>query len=353
MAVGIIAALFSAGSGAAWACSGLACEEPELGPPHTADVPINVPAFFVRLERLYQVDAAPDGGAPVIRLVDDMGAAVPIAVEATGDLGSFWVRPSTKLAPGRYKLGVAATCERPRGQPTTGSPTAPRWKETTLVATNEHALPNTAGTLQVVSRALEAQYLNGLLSLCEVRPDPAAVVQFTFAPSPQMAPFMPVARATLKVDGKVWAKSRFGTLDVTRTIYEAERSPLQVHMLCGTTRTYPSPDLGLAPGAHVAQLSLEIAGGPTLQTEQVPFNISCDDVAPTDGSASLDAGLSTDAGESDASPSDDIGADGCGCHVARPSRGGSWSWLCIPFALAMAVRRSRLRVREGTRVRGV
>jgi hypothetical protein len=321
-------------TGAAHACSQLLCDDVEVGPPAPASLPANVPALYARLNRFYRVDAAySEDPAAAVRLRDGGGREVPIDLVPAGETGGYWVLPRAKLAPGSYQLGVRSICERTRGHPTTGVLTAPFWKDVDLAIAANSPLPTAAGTLSVKGTRREPRYWSGVESWCQLVPQEVAVVELSFEPSAELVPFQGVARMTLHVDGVLWARSRYGTAEVARTIYEVERSTLEVHAPCEPPSPYANyrPDPGVTEGAHVAELVVELAGGVALPAVPVRFTITCDA-----GDEEPDAGVA-DARSPDAAPGM-AREGGGGCGVARgpgPPRhlGGA---LALGLALLVA-----------------
>lgn len=347
-----------AGEGVSRACSGLQCDPVELGPPAAAALPANVPSFYVRPDRIYHADAGtiePEAG---VHLLNGAGQSLPFDLSPDVQTGGFWVKPKSALSPGQYTLGVSSRCDRQPGYPETGSIKNAIWKDIPITVTAPATLPTVAGTLAAKETRLANDYVTG--PRCHSTDRPSAIVAFAFEPSAALKPFLPVARLTLKVDGREWATSRVGTTDVPRTIYQSDRSSLEVHTLCraNTGSEFHVRDEGLTAGNHTAELTVTLAGGVQLPPLSVPFSINCSNEGPpqavdgggVDGAQGLpqavDAGGAgvlpggNDAGGSHM-PAVEKASAGCSYAHKKSTSTGSFSYGALFAAAMLLVRRAR------------
>lgn len=300
---------------AAWPCSGYSCQSGvQPVPKDGAVIPANAPA--VGIQSIIFSDASADGGTTT------WGAALSVSVSSgstslTGPslpspvgffisvppmpVGSTWV-----LEPGG--------CE-PRSTFTVGPPAA---------------LPTVSAGVDL----LETQYQPFDSSSCGASP-PKQVARLRITATPQMVPWLPLARWELEVDGRNVTTARFGTVGAEPFAPELRSGPAFLPFnTFGAECFGPSPwsSSTLQPGLHAVRVLARIEG----LLEPIPSNtvsvqLDCPPGTPEpqpDGGA---AQPRSDGGVAAAAPRS-------GCAVAP---GSALVALLLPVALTLRRRRPR------------
>ena len=350
----------------AQACSPPQCVPPLVAPAAGKSLPGNLPGFPVIHERGEGVD----GSAPltVVELIDPAGAVVPTDERMLPDWVGL-VAPLAPLIPGTYKLRWRETCSFENATQT-GVPIPARMAEREVIVTAAQPLPTSIGTLSLETRR-ETYRVNANAS-CTADVS-ASVVRLTLQPSAELAPYLPVAKLSVVINGQRWASSLYGAVSVIPpSIYFAARTPLEIFAVCSAPSGGQSIDRGLAEGTHQAELRVEIPGAASAPAP-VPFTFQLSCAGPADGGPTPpphDGGAPTDVAGDQAAPTDgntpapdssppadgaaaerprtDAGQQppddsGCGCDLGGRSSGGPGDALLALGALLAVLCRRTLR----------
>jgi hypothetical protein len=275
------------------------CWVGHVAPGAGATVPGNVPGLLVSHETLIG-EPALTLLDPEAELLDASGNQVPVARNLGASPGQSVLVPKQPLAPGSYRLRRKVRCDY---QATAGGiPHAPMAEEVTFTTTAATPLPTRAGAITVGGPSRENYDASGYDPFCSWN-ELAVVVRLALEPSAELAPFLPVARISTKVDGMSWAASEYGGgTRVPRSIYYAPRVPLAFYARC-VTGPSGTLDPGLSEGAHQGELSVHLAGMAD-PLPPIPFNftLSCANAASPDAGGSTDAEVSETGATGDASP---------------------------------------------------
>lgn len=232
-------------------------------------VPENAPVLVAHADR--PIDEGPilfgaDGGVIATDLTQSPWSIPHISDRA------FFIKPVAPLVVGE-KYTVRSECDlRSAG-----------FLDQPFVVTAAKPFPTTLGTLSVAT-GRDRRNIPGHTSLCSVPAD-VAFAQLTITPSAELIPFLGTTGWTLEVDGKPWARERFGTIGPDGKVEAyAESGPQTphrldlVHALC-----FPSQvefDVGVKTGMHTATLRADVAGKGELPALEVSFALDCSGPAP-------------------------------------------------------------------------
>lgn len=137
-------------------------------------------------------------------------------------------------------------------------------------------LPTSLGTVSVTTGREVIEVGGG--SLCSISHD-AAVARLTIVPSAELAPFSGVVGWTLEVDGRVWARERFGGISPAGVLETypnfPQRPNRRVDLVYATCKPSGEAGGGAGRGAHTATLRAELAGGGSLPPVEVSFTLDC------------------------------------------------------------------------------
>jgi MYXO-CTERM domain-containing protein len=315
-------------------------------------------------------------------LVDSTGTVVPTSV-ATFSTGSALIPVST-LAPGGYRLRRYVNCNVP----------TPTTQEQSFTVTAAAAQPSEVGTVEVAPAQIATYTVSTFTGSCTAQV-PVSLVKLTFKASADFAPFLPVAKLAVDVDGVNWASSEWGGAEssIPKSFYWAPHVYDELFTNCEAS-PLPYDDAGLSEGKHTATLKVWLpTQNQPLASLPFEFTTSCADVVLPDGGvrpdgavrdaqpASLDAKASTpdiaeavpEAGSPDTSAQPDargsisldlgsggsvgtadsaaVAADaagtpprtssgGCSCSTSRNS---NWPGVLLALAAVCAIRLRRAR----------
>jgi hypothetical protein len=349
----LVASAFTALAGrAAHACSPPSCEPVVVAPADQSHVPANLPGFPVLDETSLRSDAGVTETA--IELFGPDGKAIALERRPTAGGGLFV--PRAPLTPGQHELRFVQTCDLTVGP--RPSPNVVR----KITVTPEAPLPTTAGTA-TASTSLVADYAvpTGSGSCYDLRTVALATVKLT--PSPELAPYLSLARFSVKFDGRTWGTSVWGGGErVPPNPYVTPKNrALEIYTVCENGKRVA----GQEEGEYKGELTVELPGVPALPPVPFSFRLDCNATAKTpangDGGAP-DTALQPDGGAVDAPmggsseagsarPSlgnDDGGDEGSGCSMgqARPGRTGAGALACAAAFLLFGVRHTRRRRRH-------
>lgn len=234
------------------ACSYRTCVLDYLAPGPAARVPANIPAL-------------------VLGVYDDGELFLPLLVHADGEIVDLiqdpraeplflLARPVAPLRPGRYSLELQHRFCGPNSYGTRvaqfdAGPAMPLPTETGHVVIGPQ--------VRVIRTPMD----------CPAQPTLVEAVSLTFTPSAGLAPFMPITRLKLAVDGESWAESRFGP--VGSVPFMDQRTVAEIFAVCSPHGTLGA--LGTSSGVHRGLLTAEIAGSTTpLPPVEFTFEITCD-----------------------------------------------------------------------------
>ncbi len=227
-----------------------------------------------------EVYAGPRPDAAVVHdpeLVDSTGTVVPTSV-ATFSTGSALIPVST-LAPGGYRLRRYVNCNVP----------TPTTQEQSFTVTAAAAQPSEVGTVEVAPAQIATYTVSTFTGSCTTQV-PVSLVKLTFKASAGFAPFLPVAKMAVDVDGVTWASSEWGGAEssIPKSFYWAPHVYDELFTNCEAS-PLPYDDTGLSEGKHTATLKVWL---PTQDQPLVSlpfeFTTSCADVVLPDGGARPD-----------------------------------------------------------------
>jgi hypothetical protein len=330
------------GAARAWACPGLTCDDLVLPVPAAGtEIPSNAPA--VGVQRTIFGDVLIDGGiehltatsAPLQLRGPDGGLVVGAPVEA--QLGVFVATP---LSEGAWSMALDDSWCNPDAGFVVG-PAAP--------------LPTVAATVSLV----ETQWIPAFEGMTSCNgPYPAQqAVRLRIDASPEMRPWLSLARWELEVDGVNATTARFGR--VTAQSYDPPPAPPFPRFNVFTVQCGDVPDGGTAqrfqPGVHAVRVFARILGvAGRIPSDTLLVNVLCTPpdadvvpdagasdgdagVAPLDASLDVDAGMAADGGITEP-------AQSAGCQPAPgPPQSGCSSaggFEFLAFALLWLRRRA-------------
>lgn len=233
------------------ACDPPECDYGALAPRDMTSVPANQPTLVIKA-------AAPGVGAPPTEprpgenvQLERGGAPVPFSVQRVGS-GPYWmITPEPLMTGSTYSLSYSFVCGAESTTLTSKFSVGPA-----------AAPPASAGGLKTVRSGVE-EPVDGT---CE-KPARRAVFDFQLAPSAELLPYLGVSRVIARVDGKPWGELGYGELAPDRLPTLRVKAPCNPGDAAGST---------LALGKHMLEVSVEIAGGPTLTIPAQEVALSCD-----------------------------------------------------------------------------
>jgi hypothetical protein len=290
-------------SSAARACSQAVCIDGLVAPVGGTSIPANQTTLVVRA-------ASPIAGAAVdpqpgsnLRL-ESAGTPVAFSIERMGSSRYWLLRPDRLSAGASYTLSYAFDCGR---GPTT---------RTSTFTVGDAAPPAiTAGELKLDASGEEPAMEPPAGTSCSINYRHAWAT-FAFVPSPEVRPFLPVARLLARVDGNFWSEVPYGQV--------ASEGGVALSASCEPDK--PSVEPELTPGKHLLEVTVEIAGGPSLALPPREVELSCaQQPAPADAGA-------------DSGPGGSSSGSGCSLGAA----GGGAPALVLALAV-LVLRRGRRR----------
>lgn len=265
-------------------CGPFPCEPAFVAPVAGASIPANVPAFPLIPEAVYGLgaDAGFESGpvdamagstpTPTIELLDPLGQVVPvdIVLAVVPGSGTYNIIPRTTLVPGTYRFRQPITC---RGSATSAPvvlPT-PSLDDQPFSVTPAAPLPTTVGSVTVSASQMTSYRIGAVLpdGGCS-KERAAAVATLAFTPSPELAPFLPVARFEVCLDDAWCWFTNWGNIDIephpaSQPFYD------KFFTLCPPEEFGP----GLAEGAHTGLFTARLPGQEPLPAVPFSFTLSC------------------------------------------------------------------------------
>lgn len=340
------------------------CTPGAVAPADGATIPANTPALAVLLSRSHGLSADTVESFDELKLMDALGREVPVMREAaTSAAAESLLRPTTALAPGTYRIVRKPLCAL-SPQFGLGAPTNGALVEQRFTVTPARPLPTTAGSISV-GPASRGPLLAPAGDCRGVDVD-AALVKLQLHPSPELAPFLAVARLTVDVAGQRWAQTLPGGEmgPIPPSFYAPGRSAMTLFRAC--TRTDAAHDLGVDREHVTGTVTVDIPGIGALPPLPFSATLSCErsssvvDGGGHEAGADLggaDAGADRGDGGVQRSDGGNIGGSrqpdervNWGCSAAGPTATPPLGAAAISGAAlaALALRRSRRR-QERTR----
>lgn len=221
---------------AARACSVVPCREGAFFPAPGTRVTTNVPALWF----------LPSSGSEPLSLVGPGGGQVAFVLEDDpGSKGSL-VRAPGFLQPGEYWFTRGESC---------AGATQP--KQGTFTVASIAALPTTLGTVTPEPQRLEM--VETVASASCTATVKAAAVHLRVTLSPELEPFLSVARFSTFVDGQLWKESQYG--DRSKNFEQGVFDVLKTDVLFAKCRGgIADAHPGLGEGPHTGELRVHVVG---------------------------------------------------------------------------------------------
>jgi MYXO-CTERM domain-containing protein len=257
------------------ACSPPACDPIVVAPAEGASVPANFPGFPVLDETRR---APPDAGLAetALTLHGPDGQIIPLERRPLGAGSALYV-PQKTLLPGPHQLAFVSNCNQSVG----GQPPPPEVvRNVNVVAAAP--LPTLAGQV-TTSASFVPTYTVAVGNGSCFAAMPVSLVRVALTPSADLAPYLPLARLTVTVDGFPWATSVFGggTRHAPNPYLMPEHEALEIFATCRDGRLSASEE-----GEHRGELTVELPGAAALPAVPFSFRFDCSGATATAGSPS-------------------------------------------------------------------
>ncbi len=240
------------------------------------------------------------------------GGVVPATVTAEGV--EVVIRPSAALVPATYEIrtdswSTAQNC------PPDAATVFP------IDITTAAPLPTELGTLHVArSGSSSEEHQTGCTSS-----GASAFVDLAIDLAAAAVPFASSFRFTTTVDGVVWQRSAYGSMEAAEpTGYFRDPRIDQVFAACDGSSL-------VVPGHHTIAIVAHLAGGADLPAATIEVDLIC----AAQGDASSDA--TSDAGSKNA------GTGGCNCATASGEDQSRWQAFGAPVLAWLLIKRRRAR----------
>jgi len=320
-------------------CGPFPCEPAFVAPVAGASIPANVPAFPLIPEEVYGqsvVDAGLEFGpldargnpppTPTIELLDPLGQVVPVDIllAAVPGSGSYNIIPRTTLVPGAYRFRQPISCQ---GSATSVPVvlTVPSIDDQPFTVIAAAPLPSAVGSVTVSPSQMTTYrigaYADGVCS----EEKTAAVATLVFTSSPELAPFLPVARFEVYVNGVDWWFTNWGNVDIephpaSQPFYD------RFFTVCPPEEFAP----GLPEGAYTGSFTVRLPGQEPLPAVPFSFTLSCVNTVAEPSIVGSDAGSGTAVDQVSPEPGLDGGSANRDASVAADVRAAGDSPTVVP-----------------------
>jgi hypothetical protein len=240
------------------ACTMQVCWEGALAPAHASSVPANQTVLLVTAA---QPAADPVAGSTV--RLESGGVPVPFTFARRGTDLHWLITPERLIAGADYTLSYSYEC----------GGRSPRTMTSTFSVTPAAPAPTTGGTLKLDGSGVAGEDKVNSPGNCSIDYR-YAFARFSLMPSAELRPFLAVSRIVAEIDGNYTTHIPYGS-----------SAPGATPTISLTTRCKPIGDNSLPLGKHTIEVSVEIAGGPTLTLPKQDFVLSC--AEPPEGGCSL------------------------------------------------------------------